>query len=196
MPTRHSSDSPQRTTKPFAVGPFLCHHNLEIEPFEQIERPATVDLKQETVLRVIESAPPDTTSDAPGCEALIERNEALARLKWVQARTDFYRQRRGRRGKPALRLTWETAGELGEDNASAQEQADREADLAHLRQRLADDGLARIGAELFEDVVAVMTEAQQVRTQGRGSGGMSAALRARITRLRKKTGLPLDTRLL
>ena len=199
MSTNDTSDSPAPEPRPFDAGRFFCRHNREVEPFEQADAPATVDLKQETVLRVLEAVGGDPAGETPGCEELMETNRALARLTWAQARTDFYRQRRGRRGAALVRLSWDVGSELLADDAAAiqdQEREADEADMAYIRQRVADDGAARIGPELFDEVMEVMSEAQRVRRQGRGSGGMSGALRVRILRLRKKTGLPLDTRLL
>ena len=158
---------------------FFCQEP-DPQPVERIDLPNPVELRQETILRLLQRGTTATT-----CAAIVRSDAALARHLFGRARADFYRQRNGRRGQ--ILHDAETV-DNAPDPASA-ESADPP--MIQLELRLAD-AADLLGQPLLHEVVASMRAAQRARRRGTVPG----PLRQKIYRLRARTGLPLRIELL
>ena len=176
------------------AGSYMCHHSGE-PPVEHVEHPATTDLRQEAVAAVLAARAGGEDEVCTECERLVNAEVRLAWHAYARARVEFYRARRGRGVRQVETVSLE---ESGLDFEAPEEDEDEEEipveSLKVVRQIVRE----RVPGLHVHQAVRIVTVMQQVQTIKRKKRGASVpdAVRAELTRLRKATGLPLDTGLL
>ena len=172
------------------VGAFMCHQTSE-PPVERVDTPSQRDLKQAAVLTLLEQQA-ERGDLCLGCEQLVNRDPGLAWTAYAQARVDFYRARRGRR-RGAVRV--ESLDERGAEVAAEPEEAPEEQVTSRrIVRTIVRERFPGISERRLQRVMVTMTEAQTLKRTKRAP--MPDKLRRALARLRKSTGLPLDTSLL
>lgn len=179
---------PRRITD---VGAFMCRQPSE-PPVERVDVPSQRDLKQEAVLVLLARRAERGDDLCLGCEQLVNRDPGLAWTAYAQARVDFYRARRGRQRGAARVESLDARGE--EVAAVPAEEPAEEVTSPRIVRRIVRERLPGISERRLQRVMVTMTEAQQFRRRDRAA--MPDKLRRALSRLRKATGLPLDTSLL
>ena len=173
------------------TGAFMCHQSTE-PPVERVDVPSQSDLKQEAVLRLLEYQTAHGGETCTACEQLVNRDAGLAWTAYARARVDFYRSRRGRGGvKARIETLDEAVEQIGE---ARDERHDAHVESRRIVRRIVRERLPGISERRLQRVMVVMVEAQAIKRSKRTV--MPDKLRAALTRLRKATGLPLDTSLL
>jgi hypothetical protein len=173
------------------TGAFMCHQSTE-PTVERVDVPAQSDLKQEAVLRLLEYQAAHGGEICTACEQLVNRDAGLAWTGYARARVDFYRSRRGRGGvKARIEALDEAVEQIGE---VCDERQDAPVESRRIVRRIVRERLPGISERRLQRVMVVMVEAQDIKRSKRTV--MPDKLRAALTRLRKATGLPLDTSLL
>jgi hypothetical protein len=161
------------------AGSFFCQVT-ELPAIDRIDLPNPAELRQETVLRILQNG-----SDETSCEDLMRAHAGLARRVFGLARADFFRNRYGR--PPQIVLNVDQPG-LEEELIAAgpPHELPVTLELALLNR------VETLGEPLVRDIVRTMLAAQRARKRGR----MPDHLKQRIYRLRIRSGLPLRTELL
>ena len=174
------------------TGRFMCHHNVAEPPVERSDQPSPVDMKQDAVLAVLRARRRSGRSGCSGCEEAINEDAGLAWRAYVRARVNFYRAKRGMGKRPMRQVSIDAQGidlpEQGEGPRREQVES-----LAIVRQIVRDRAPA-LSERQVQRVIVLMWEAQAIK--GKRQAVMPDDLRAAISRLRRATGLPLDTGLL
>jgi hypothetical protein len=142
-----------------------------------------------TVLHERSKRGPDACT---GCEDTINQDAGLAWRAYIRARVNFYR---ARRGTGTHRVQVESIDERPMEIASDAGEAEQEAvESTAIVRRIVRERAPGLSDRQVQRVVIVMAEAQAIK--GKKWATMPDELRATISRLRKATGLPLDTSLL
>jgi hypothetical protein len=188
--TQHRPSQPARESIT-DTGAFMCHQSTE-PPVERVDVPSQSDLKQEAVLRLLEYQAAHGGEICTACEQLVNRDAGLAWTAYARARVDFYRSRRGRGGvKARIEALDEAVERIGE---AREERQYAHVESRRIVRRIVRERLPGISERRLQRVMVVMVEAQAIKRSKRTV--MPDKLRAALTRLRKATGLPLDTSLL
>jgi len=161
------------------AGTFFCQPSELPDP-DRIDLPSAAELRQETVLRILEGGHGETS-----CEVLMRANAGLARHVFGLARADFFRKRYGRPAQIVLNVD-------GPDLEDALVDKESGPEFPIFLELALLDRVETLGQPLVRDVVRTMVQAQRARKRGR----IPDHLRQRIYRLRIRSGLPLRTELL
>lgn len=189
---RNAKTSPLAGERAPDTGFFMCHHDTTEPPVERADQPAQVDMKQEAVLTVLREQRKRGDGGCLGCEETVNQDTGLAWRAYVRARINFYRARRGT-GHRAVQV--ESIDERHLEVASGECEQEREAvESTAVVRRIVRQRVPELSDRQVQRVIIVMSEAQAIK--GRKWVVMPDNLRAAISRLRKATGLPLDTSLL
>jgi hypothetical protein len=189
---QETSPAPSTSGAVTDTGRYMCIQNQESPPVEPADAPARVDLTQDAVLTVLEQRAKRGDGPCESCEAAVNRDAGLAWRAYARARIDFYRKRRGMLKRPIrLEPLDESALALPDE---VDEDVVEQAESLEIVRRVIRRRAQRLSQHQMQQVLVVMIEAQQVKRSRREA--MPDRLRTAISRLRKATGLPLDTSLL
>jgi hypothetical protein len=173
-----------------SLATFFCSMGEKI-PFERSDSPNASEMKQDALVRVLESAKRRGDVVARDCDELIFGNAPIAKSAYRFARLDFYRNRYGRGGLAGQFEPLPTSLEDPEGGSERNAEAERVEIALHAFETR---GNAKVNREDARSVVWAMREVQRLKESG--VKGIPDGLRKRISRLRRSTGLPLNTRLL
>ena len=171
IPTRISSQPIARDT--------FC----QIAPtpeIDYIDRPNPAELRQDVLVKLLQR-----TTDPATCEALVEAEPKLTSVLYRNARSDFFRNRVGR--KPVQLVSIDTTA-----LEHLLSEPDEETGLPLLLDARLVNRTRSLGRPLIREVIDTMLTIQRARRRGK----IPNELRQKIYRLRRKTGLPLRTDLL
>jgi hypothetical protein len=174
------------------TGRFMCVQNQSEPPVEPADAPAQVDLTQDAVLTVLEQRAKRGEARCESCEAALNEDAGLAWRAYARARIDFYRKRRGMLKRP-MRLEPLDEATLNLPD-EVEEETVEQAESLEIVRRIVRRRAPGLSQHQMQQVLVVMIEAQRVKLRPREA--MPDRLRTAISRLRKATGLPLDTSLL
>jgi len=160
---------------------FFCQDAI-MTAEDRIDMPSPADLRQETILRLLQIHQP-----APTCEALITADPGLARRIYATSRAEFFRARYGRQ-RHSHRLVPLSIPAI----AAMLLEPEAEHGLPLILESRLLDQSRTLGETMIHEVVTTMRAAQRAKRHGR----ISNPLRQKLYRLRLRTGLPLQTELL
>jgi len=158
---------------------FFCQDAI-MTAEDRIDMPSPSDLRQETILRLLQLHQP-----APTCEALITADPGLARRIYATSRAEFFRTRYGRQRHKLVPITIPAIAAILLD-------PETENSLPLILESRLLDQSRTLGETMIHEVVTTMRAAQRAKRRGR----ISSPLRQKLYRLRLRTGLPLQTELL
>lgn len=168
------------------AGAYMCHHPAGA-PQESVDYPSPADLKQEAVLAVLAARSGRADAICTECERLVEEDAGLAWAAYARARVDHYRSRRAMRGSVRT---------VPIEHVADSEVADKQIPVTSkaIVRRIIRERVPELTDHQIQRVVIEMSAAQSIKR--RPGKVMPERLRAVLARLRKSTGLPLDTSLL
>ena len=170
-------------------GQYMCHHSTE-PPEERADVPSRTDLTQEAVASVLAARIERGDEICTECERLINEDRRLALAAYVRARVEFYRSRRGRGKQPVKPVSMQEEG----IDPPAPEAAEPVEGLIMVRE-IIRERRPRIRSKKVVRIVVLMHWIQ-ANNERRTPELVPDEVRAELARLRKSTGLPLDTTLL
>jgi hypothetical protein len=175
------------------AGTYMCHHPDE-PPVEHVDYPSTTDLRQEAVAAVLAARIDRGDELCVECEPLINEQVRLAWHAYARAKVEFYRARRGRGLTPVKTVSLEASGI---DPEEPEPDDDEEIAIESLKvvRQIVRERVPGLRAQQVVRIVTVMRQVQTIKRKKRREP-VPDAVRAELTRLRKATGLPLDTGLL
>jgi hypothetical protein len=176
------------------AGAYMCHHSGE-PPVEHVEHPSTTDLRQEAVAAVLAARAGREDEVCIECERLVNEQVRLAWHAYVRAKVEFYRARRGRAARPVETVSLEESGL--EVEIPEEDEDDEEIPVESLMvvRQIVRERVPGLRVQQAVRIVTVMQEVQTIKRKKRREP-VPDATRAELARLRKATGLPLDTGLL
>ena len=168
------------------AGTYMCHYP-EGAPEETVDHPSPADLKQEAVVAVLAARSGREDVVCTECERLVEEDAGLAWAAYARARVDHYRARREMRG---------SRRQIAVEDIAEPEETDQRKPVTSkaIVRRMVRERVPELTDHQIQRVVIEMSAAQSIKR--RPGKVMPAKLRAALARLRKSTGLPLDTSLL
>ena len=179
-----------------SVGAFLCVHSTT-PPVEDIDRPSLLDIKQDAALGAWLSLRRLGKDTGPDPVAAFDAEPRLAWLAYRWAYQEAQRRRRGygQRPRPVFARLWlDTPRDDPLD--PAQEATldalvdDHAAEIMHLWH----DGIPGLTRDQTRRVLRLMRLVQVLKAHG--VARVPDPIRKRLWKLRRETGLPLDTSLL
>ena len=176
------------------AGAFMCHHSGE-PPIEHVEHPSTTDLRQEAVAAVLAARSGREDEVCTECEQLINEEVRLAWHAYVRARVEFYRARRGRWVRQVETVSLEESGLDFEAPEEEEDEAEIPVDSIKVVRQIVRERVPGLHVHQAVRIVTVMQQVQTIKRKKKPTP-VPDAVRAELTRLRKATGLPLDTGLL
>ena len=176
------------------AGAFMCHHSGE-PPIEHVEHPSTTDLRQEAVAAVLAARSGREDEVCTECERLINEEVRLAWHAYVRARVEFYRARRGRWVRQVETVSLEESGLDFEAPEEEEDEAEIPVDSIKVVRQIVRERVPGMHVHQAVRIVTVMQQVQTIKRKKKPTP-VPDAVRAELTRLRKATGLPLDTGLL
>jgi hypothetical protein len=176
------------------AGAFMCHHSGE-PPIEHVEHPSTTDLRQEAVAAVLAARSGREDEVCTECERLINEEVRLAWHAYVRARVEFYRARRGRWVRQVETVSLEESGLDFEAPEEEEDEAEIPVDSIKVVRQIVRERVPGLHVHQAVRIVTVMQQVQTIKRKKKPTP-VPDAVRAELTRLRKATGLPLDTGLL
>jgi hypothetical protein len=169
---------------------FICAEGEPRAPFESIDRPSVADLRQEVALRLLEARKAQQLPIPKSCLVLVDSEPDMAQQAFARAKSAHYReQRRLRRFRPG---TEPVAGGLEPDDRPAVRTGGY-LNVAHVVQRIMVERKPGLETRVVRRVVVTMLDAQMV---GRRNLIERRRILAKLRRLRRQTGLPLDVGML
>jgi hypothetical protein len=170
-------------------GRYMCHHPTE-PPVERSDVPSRTDLTQEAVATVLATRIARGDEVCTECELLINEDRRLALAAYVRARVEFYRSRRGRGTQPVTPVSMQEEG----IDPPAPEAVEPTEGLVMVRE-IIRERRPQIRSKKVVRIVILMHWIQ-ANNERRTPEPVPDEIRSELTRLRKSTGLPLDTTLL
>jgi hypothetical protein len=170
-------------------GQYMCHHPSE-PLVERADAPSRTDLTQEAVASVLAARIARGDEVCTECERLINEDRRLALAAYVRARVEFYRARRGRG-----RHTAETVSMQEEGVDPPSPEAGEPVEGLVMVREIIRERRPRIRSKKVVRIVILMHWIQ-ANNERRTPEPVPDEIRSELTRLRKSTGLPLDTTLL
>jgi hypothetical protein len=170
-------------------GRYMCHHPTE-PPVERSDVPSRTDLTQEAVATVLATRIARGDEVCTECERLINEDRRLALAAYVRARVEFYRSRRGRGTQPITPVSMQEEG----IDPPAPEAVEPTEGLVMVRE-IIRERRPQIRSKKVVRIVLLMHWIQANHGRRRPEP-VPDEVRAELARLRKSTGLPLDTTLL
>jgi hypothetical protein len=175
-----------------SIGAFLCHHPTA-PPFEDVDRPSPLDVKQEAALRAVIALRKLGKEIADDAVAAFDAEPKLVALTYRWATRDAHKRQlgRGREPRPQMAREWDEAIHDPLQEASLEAIED---DFAGEVRRLHDAGIAGLSLEQTRRLLGLMRHIQEAKDHG--TIRLPSALRQWLCRLRRETRLPLDITLL
>jgi hypothetical protein len=170
-------------------GRYMCHHPTE-PPLERSDVPSRTDLTQEAVASVLAARVARGDEVCTECERLINEDRRLALAAYVRARVEFYRARRGRGKQPVEPVSMQEEGV----DPPAPEDAEPVEGLIMVREVIRERRPSIRSKRVVR--IVILMHWIQANNDRRRPEPVPDEVRAELTRLRKSTGLPLDTTLL
>ncbi len=184
FPDAHITDS----------GAYMCHHPDEL-PVEHVDHPSSTDLRQEAVAAVLAARVDRGDEVCVECEPLINEQVRLAWHAYARAKVEFYRARRGRGLTPVKIVSLEASGIDPEEREPEEDEEEIPVESLKVVREIVRERVPGLRAQQVVRIVTVMRQVQTIKRKKRREP-VPDAVRAELTRLRKATGLPLDTGLL
>ena len=187
--------SPQPPTSRRSLGALLCLHPAA-PPFEDVDQPSLPDIRQEAALRLVIAFRRLGKEIGPDPVAAFDAEPRLASLAYRWAYQDALRRHRGRgRSARPARLGWDDPAladfaDLVQEDALDRAESDPAADL----RRLWREGALGLPRAPLRRAILLLLLSQHLKD--RSAGPVPGLLRESLRRLRRQTGLPLDTSLL
>lgn len=169
-----------------SFGQFLCNQ-LAGRPREEAERPSLNDLKQDVLLRILEARADRGLPIGESCVQLVEEDLELAEATFHELRKAFYRRHR------RTRVTGYDTVDADKEAAPVVRPIPSYIDVAAMVRRIQHERRTGIEPRVMRRVVLAMMDAQLVSPRDRVE---RARVTARVRRLRKQTGLPMDLAIL
>jgi hypothetical protein len=171
------------------AGQYMCHHSTEPQ-VERADVPSRTDLTQEAVASVLAARLERGDEVCTECERLVNEDRRLALAAYRRARVEFYRARRGRGRHTADTFSMQEAG-MDPAVPETEEPVDG---LKMVREVIRD---RRPGIRSKKVVrIVILMHWIQTNNERRNPEPVPDEVRAELARLRKSTGLPLDTTML
>lgn len=184
------------------IGEFLCHHSSET-PFENVDVPSSRDIRQDAALRAVLGLRKLGKSVSHDAVAAFDAEPKIAAQAYRWARNDALRKHLGRGKQPRPGVQRRIPGDDGATGDIAERIADPaqrttleavEDDYSGKLRRLWDTGIEGLTLSQSRQAIWLMWQIQRIKD--RGAGRVPDKLRQQVSRLRRETGLSLNTKLL